>query len=300
MKPITVLALGELLWDVFPDGPQFGGAPANFACSAAELGQRHTRVFLASAIGRDTFGTQAILTLQDRGVDPSTIAVVDRPTGQVRVALDVEGRASYTFIENPAWDHLRWSEPLDAVAKRADVVCFGTLGQRNEPSRQTISRLIRATSNDCLRILDLNLRTPFWDRDIIVQSLAMANVLKLNDEELPILATLLNRTGTQEAILCGIMADYSLNVAAMTCGASGSSILGKNGERSEIAGKAVTVVDTVGAGDAYTAALALGLSFGLPLDTIDRWGTAVAAFACTQAGGTPRFPAEYRLEQFFN
>ena len=295
--PKMVLALGEVLWDVFPNGPRFGGAPANFACCVAELGQERVSVALASAVGNDDLGRQASRTLQELGVATKHVASCPIPTGQVLVQLDAEGRASYSFVDNPAWDHVLWKSELATAARAADIVYFGTLGQRSETSRQTIQKAVQVTSLNCLRIVDINLRPPFWNRDVIVQSLTLANVLKLNDEELPMVAEMLDATGTDEEILRGIMNKYSLRAIALTRGANGSLLLSHTGERSHVPGVIISVVDTVGAGDSFTAALALGLSHGLPLEVINRWATDVAAFVCTQAGGTPRIPAELRLTE---
>ncbi len=297
MTPKTILPLGEVLWDVFPDGPRFGGAPANFACAAAELGRERVRVALASAVGRDELGDRARRTLEERGVDLARLETSDHPTGRVDVELDAAGRASYTFLADTAWDHLAWSEALAAAAGRADVICFGTLGQRSVASQQAIHRAVASASADCLRVLDINLRPPYWDRDVVLESLPLANVLKLNDEELPILAGLLDLSGPEDDILRAILGRYSFHLIALTRGANGSLLQRADGERSELPGVAVTVVDTVGAGDSFTAALALGLSHEMPLGAIHRWAADVAAFVCTQAGGTPAFPPRLRLTE---
>ncbi len=290
-----LLALGEVIWDVFPDGPRFGGAPANFACAVAGLGSPGTRVALASAVGRDALGADAVRNLRARGVETGLIAESDRPTGRVDVTLDREGRASYTFLDDAAWDHVEWSDGLDSAARAAEVVCFGTLAQRSEISRGAIRKAIAAAPADCLKILDINLRPPYWSREVVLRSLPLANVLKLNDEELPILAGLLELGGSDEIVLRAILERYSYRATALTRGANGSLLLNARGERSELPAVAVTVVDTVGAGDSFAAALALGLSHGLPLARLHRWASEVSAFVCTQAGGTPLFPEHLRL-----
>jgi fructokinase len=146
-----------------------------------------------------------------------------------------------------------------------------------------------------LRILDINLRSPYWDREVIADSLALANVLKLNEEELPRVAGAVGLSGPEDDILRGLVSEYALRLVALTRGANGSVLLTATGERSESPGARVEVADTVGAGDAFTAVLALGLTHGLSLDTTHRWATAVAAFVCTKPGGTPTFPPELRL-----
>ena len=291
----TVLALGEVLWDVFPDGPRFGGAPANFACACAGLGGERVRVSLASAVGRDDLGEQARRRLTEHGVGTSHLAAVEAETGQVRVTLDAAGKASYRFIDNPAWDHIPATAGLLDAAAAADVICYGTLGQWANPSRDAIRAAVRAASPDALRILDINLRPPFWTPEVVRDSLPLANVLKLNDEELPTLAGLLGLSGTVEEVLQAVLTRYSYRLVALTRGENGAVLLDDRGGRSETAGVRVRVADTVGAGDAFAAAVALGVARGLPLAEVNRRATEVAAFVCTQPGGTPAFPERYRL-----
>jgi fructokinase len=143
---------------------------------------------MTGGVGADDLGRRAIEALHLHGVDTSCVAVVDRPTGQVRVKLDAAGRASYEFAADAAWDNVAWSDGLQQLAARADAVCFSTLGQRSKISRQTIQRFVRATPAKCLRVLDINLRPPFWNEEIVLQSVQLANVLKVNDAELSVLA----------------------------------------------------------------------------------------------------------------
>jgi fructokinase len=286
----TVIGIGEILWDVFPDGPRFGGAPANFACSVAELARDRIDVYMAGGVGADDLGRRAIEALHAHGVDTSCVAVVDRPTGQVLVKLDAAGRASYEFAADAAWDNVAWSDGLQQLAARADAVCFSTLGQRSEISRQTIQRFVRATAAECLRVLDINLRPPFWNEEIVMQSLQLANVLKVNDAELSILADVLGWRGADHELLQQLVDRFSLQLVALTRGSAGALLLSESGERSDLPGQPTVVVDTVGAGDSFAAALVVGLLSGLPIATINAWGNRVAAFVSSQPGATPHFP----------
>ena len=291
MMPLpTVIGIGEILWDVFPDGPRFGGAPANFACSVAELGRDRIDVYMAGSVGANDLGRRAIEALHLHGVDTSCVAVVDRPTGQVRVKLDAAGRASYEFAADAAWDNVAWSDGLQQLAARADAVCFSTLGQRSEISRQTIQRFVRATPTACLRVLDINLRRPFGNEEIVLQSLQLANVLKLNDAELSILADMLGWSGVDHELLPQLVDRFSLQLVALTRGAAGAVLLSESGERSDLPGQPTVVVNTVGAGDSFAATLVIGLLSGLPLATINAWGNRVAAFVSSQSGATPQLP----------
>jgi fructokinase len=286
----TVIGIGEILWDLFPGGPRFGGAPANFACCVAELARDRIDVYAVGGVGADDLGRRAIEALHLHGVDTSCVAVVDRPTGQVLVKLDAAGRASYEFAADAAWDSVAWSDKFQQLAARADAVCFSTLGQRSEISRQTIQRLVRATPAKCLRVLDINLRPPFWNEAIVMQSLQLANVLKLNDAELSVLADMLGWSGADHELLQQLVDEFSLQLVALTRGAVGALVLSLSGERSDLPGQPTIVVDTVGAGDSFTAALVIGLLSGLPIATINAWGNRVAAFVSSQPGATPHIP----------
>jgi fructokinase len=290
----TVIGLGEILWDVFPEDARFGGAPANFACSVAELAGDRIDVFMASAVGRDDPGRRAIEALDARGVDASCVAQVEFPTGQVLVSLDAAGQASYRFAADAAWDHVEWFDELQQLAARADAVCFSTLGQRSEISRRTIQRFVQATPANSLRVLDINLRPPFWNEKILLQSLQLANVLKLNDRELSVLANLLRWRGADHELLRQLMEKFSLRLVALTRGAAGATLLNEAGERSDLPAQPTVVVDTVGAGDSFTAALVVGLLNGLPLATMNAWGIRVAAFVSSQLGATPHLPSYLR------
>jgi fructokinase len=292
--PRTIVGLGEVLWDVFPDGARFGGAPANFACIAAQLAGERASVCVASRVGHDELGRRALAALSAHGVDTRSVGQDERPTGQVLVQLDGAGHASYTFAADTAWDNLVWSNELAELARRSDVVCFGTLGQRSAASKDTIQRFVRETPAAALRVFDINLRPPYWTPKVVFDSLELAGVLKLNDAELPILRDLLSLHGSDREVLHELCDRFSLGVVALTRGAAGSLLLNGAGECSDLSGSPVNVVDTVGAGDAFTAALVVGLLDGLPLGTIHQWAARVAAFVCTQPGATPRIPDSLR------
>lgn len=295
MERRTIVGIGEILWDVFPDGPHFGGAPANFACAAAELSGGAIDVFSVGSVGRDELGSQAIALLKSHGVNVSQVSATEFPTGRVDVTLDEAGIPSFDIATNTAWDNLIWSSDLERLAAQADAVCFGTLAQRSPATRETIRKFLAATRPECLRILDINLRPPFWDEQIVGDSLGLANVLKLNDAEIE--AVLESEKYEDHSLddLTQIMMDmFLLDVAAITRGPHGATLIRRSGERSDQPSPPTKVVDTVGAGDAFTAALAIGLLQGAPLGDINAWANRVASFVCTQKGGTPHFPAELR------
>lgn len=289
----TVVALGEILWDVFPDGPKFGGAPANFACTTAELAGDRMDVYIVGAVGQDDLGHKAIELLRSHGVNTTCVTQVEHPTGQVNVTLDTAGKPTFEIAENTAWDNLAWTDELEQLAARADAVCFGTLAQRSPKSRDTIRKFLRSTRPDCLRILDINLRPPFWTDKDVRESLKLANVLKLNDTELPVLAKLLDVTGTDDKLVQTLLDTSGVQVVALTRGPDGATLISVKGERSTLPAPPATIADTVGAGDAFTAALAIGLLDGASLERINTCGNQVAAFVCSQPGGTPHFPTRF-------
>ncbi|MCS7468484.1 carbohydrate kinase [Stieleria sp. ICT_E10.1] len=284
-----VVGIGEILWDVFPDGPRFGGAPANFSCSTSELSRGAAGVLMVSAVGEDELGRKAIESLKRRGVDTSVLQVNQHATGKVDVQLDDDGKASYHFADDAAWDHLVWNDALGKVAATCDAVCFGTLGQRSETSRRTINQFVQATPESALRILDVNLREPFYDDSVIQQSLALANVLKLNDDELPRLARINGLSGDDVDVMRQLAARHQLRYVALTRGADGAAIV-SDSEVSDLPGVPTEIADTVGAGDAFTAAITLGLLAGQDIDIVNRNAIAVASYVCSQPGATMTFP----------
>jgi len=285
----VIAGIGEVLWDVYPDAAHFGGAPANFACHAAGLGAEARMV---SSVGTDDLGARALEKLRERGVECGHVSRDPRhATGRVLVTLNDAGQPTYEFAADTAWDHLEWSEAIAALAARCDAVCFGTLGQRSPISRETIRRFVEATPRSALRVFDVNLRQRFYSAELIQAALRMASALKLNDEELPIVAELCGiRAVTPREMLIELATGYDLRFVALTRGPRGSLLLAGT-EEDECPAVGGNVVDTVGAGDAFTATLVTDFLRGLPLAGINRHANAVAAYVCSQKGATPALPA---------
>lgn len=290
-RPVIV-GLGEVLWDVYPDAAHFGGAPANFACHAASLGAES---WMVSSVGADDLGECALEKLRERGVKCDHVDHDARhATGRVLVTLNAAGQASYEFAADTAWDHLAWSDGLATLAARCDAVCFGTLGQRSPTSRETIRRFVGATPATALHVFDVNLRQRFYDAETIRASLQVASAVKLNDEELPIVGELCGlRAVTPREMLVELATQFDLRLAALTRGPRGSLLIAGAVE-DDCPASPTSLVDTVGAGDAFTATLVMGFLKGLPLDVINRHANAVAAYVCSQKGATPVLPVEFR------
>ncbi len=290
-RETIVVGLGEVLWDLLPSGPRFGGAPANFACSVAELSAATTSVYMLSSVGQDALGRRAIESLEQHRVASKYISQTSYPTGTVDVHLSEQGIASYQFAENTAWDHLSWSPSLSDLATKTDAVCFGTLGQRSTSSQSTILRFLEEQKPSALRVFDVNLRSPFYSDEIISHSLERSNVLKLNDEELPVVSELCGLSGSPESLLRQLAERYQLHAVALTRGPRGALLL-RGSEIDDNPGQSAKVADTIGAGDAYTAALVLGLLDDQSTATINQRGCRVASYVCEQSGATPRIPRE--------
>jgi fructokinase len=291
MNTHKIAGIGEVLWDVFPDGEQFGGAPANFACHCRALGARS---YVISCIGNDARGDRAVEFLRNHGVGTSALAVSNSyETGTVIVTLDAAGQPSYEIREGVAWDQLPYSENLEAIASELDAVCFGTLGQRSATSRKTIQKFLAVTRSNCLRVYDVNLRQSYWTEDVIRASLDLANVVKLNDEELQIVAPMHHLEGSVEAIIRSLLELYELKLIALTRGSRGSLIITPDAV-SDVAGIEVAIADTVGAGDAFTAAMITGYLNDWSLEKTNQFANRVAAFVCSKIGAVPELPEAVR------
>lgn len=285
------VGLGELLWDLLPGGRQLGGAPANFAYHAAALG---AEARVVSRVGRDDAGRELVHRLRELHIGTDCIEEDPvAPTSTVTVALGADGQPSYTIHENVAWDRLAGEVAARAAIATADVVCFGSLAQRRDVSRHTIHALLRLSPAYALRIFDVNIRQHYYSRDLIADSLALANGLKLNETELPLLAELFQLTGDERTQVDALARRFQLRVVAYTRGERGS-LVRADGEWSELPGAQIAIADTVGAGDSFTATLALGLLAGWPLATVHERAAAVASYVCTQRGATPALPAPLR------
>ena len=286
-----ILGIGEVLWDLLPTGPEMGGAPANFAYHAHALG---ARAQVITRIGSDRHGSEILWRFKEMGLPGLTVQVDEAaPTGTVSVTLSGNGIPEFTIHENVAWDRMALVQTALSAVSEADAVCFGSLAQRSQVSRRTIQRLVAATAPSAWRIFDINLRQRFYDRDVIEHSLKLANVLKLNDSELPIVAELFGIGGPVRQVIETLAQRFGLQVVALTRGPDGS-LLYHGGRWSEQAAGQVKIRDTVGAGDSFTAALCLGLLGRMELDEINAAANQVAAFVCGCVGATPQLPDELR------
>lgn len=287
-KRFKVVSVGEVLWDVFPDGAKFGGAPANVACHCAALANQACMV---SCVGDDYHGRNALNFLLERKVDIDGITVSGQyPTGTVNISVDDHGKPEYVIGSEVAWDNIEWNAAMADIMSDADAVSFGTLAQRSDISRHAIEKLIEASPASCLKVFDVNLRLNFYSDEILRNSVIKADVLKLNDEELPVVGEVFGLSGDAETVLKSFVEIGNLRLAAMTRGSNGALLISRDGQSDYPGVKIDKVVDTVGAGDAFTAMLITGLLRGKTLDEINRDACRIAAYVCSQPGATPELP----------
>lgn len=290
-KQHLILGIGELLWDLLPEGPRLGGAPANFTVMAGRLGN-HAAIL--SRIGRDDLGRQAVDLLDPQPTD-STHLQVDpvHETGRVTVALK-DGQPEYIIHQPAAWDFMELSDEWVQMAQRADAICFGSLAQRNPESRQTIQTLAAQASSSCVRVFDVNLRAPFYSGEVVQESLELATVMKMNDAEVPQVMALLGLPAEEELVAATLrmgaerlLAEFpTLQMVAVTRGGHGSLLVTRD-DWHEHPGVPAKVADTIGAGDAFTAAMTHYLLRGANLETLNEAGNRWGSWVASQSGAMP-------------
>ena len=291
MKNEIVVGIGEALWDVLPEGRKLGGAPANFAYHVSQFGLES---YIVSAVGDDALGKEITDKFTEKKLN-HIVETVPYPTGTVQVELDPNGVPQYEIKEDVAWDNIPFTPQIEALAQRTRALCYGSLAQRNEVSRQTINQFIEAMpkTDDTLIIFDVNLRQRFYTKDVLDASMRKCNVLKINDEELVTISRMLGYPGTDLQSKCWILLGrYNLKMLILTCGVNGSYIF-TSGNMSYLATPMVEVADTVGAGDSFTATFTSSIIKGLGVAEAHRRAVNVSAFVCTQHGATPVLPKEF-------
>lgn len=290
-----VIGLGEVLWDVLPTGKQIGGAPANFAFHVSQFG---LPVRVVSAIGNDALGEETRQVFAQRNLQ-AVMPSLPQPTGTVIADIDAEGVAHYTFPDDVAWDNIPFTPEMEDIARHTRAVCWGSLAQRSEASRQSILRFVDTVpeGHGQYKIFDINLRQSFYTKEIITESLRRANVLKINDEELVVVARMFGLAGTDLEAKCRtLLADYELDMVILTCGENGSYIFTPATDDCPLGGTSfmqtphVEVSDTIGAGDSFTGTLVASLLEGMDVRQAHARAVKVSAYVCTQPGAMPILP----------
>lgn len=280
-----IVGLGEILWDVFPDQKILGGAPANFAYHASQFGFNG---YAISAVGNDTLGKEILDLLEEKELN-HLIETTNFPTGTVQVTLDGDGVPQYEICEDVAWDNIPFSDETERIAKNTVAVCFGSLAQRNTVSRSTIQKFIQSVPDSCLKIFDINLRQNFYTEKIIKDSLKIANILKVNEDEIVILADMFKLESNDETIVGNyLLKEFNLEIVILTKGTEGSFVLTKD-ELLFQPTPIVKVADTVGAGDSFTAAFVSSLLSNKSIKESHKIAVEVSAYVCQKHGGMPEF-----------
>lgn len=292
-RKLTCVGLGEILWDILPAGPRLGGAPANFAFHAMQQGCDSLAV---SCVGKDERGDEALKILAEHGVKVLAPRS-DKITGYVKATLDDHGVPAYDFALDTAYDHIPQTEEFLECARHTDICCFGTLAQRQADgeSIKSIAAFLDAMPADSIRVFDINLRQHFFNKEVIVAGMKRCNAFKCNDEELPVICELLGKPSMNAAdfyhqVLKG---EYGINIFVYTCGEKGSDVFVKDQHSYEPTPK-VKVVDTVGAGDSFTATFIVATARGVDIKTAHKNAVDVAAYVCGQNGAMPVLTPELK------
>lgn len=285
-----VVGLGEVLWDVLPEGKKLGGAPANFAYHAGQfLGMDNT--IAVSALGKDKLAEETIEALKEHGLN-YLLPRVNYPTGTVQVTLSGDGIPAYEIKENVAWDNIPYSPEIADIAKNCRAVCFGSLAQRFVTSWATIRQFLDDTPADCLKIFDINLRQQFYTKDVIEESLKRCNILKINDEELVVIKRMYGYEDLDMRGICEkMLVEYDLKMLVLTCGTNGSYVFAPGLTSFQETPK-VKVADTVGAGDSFTGSFCAAILNGKPMEEAHKKAVEVSAYVCTQNGAMPTLPKQ--------
>ena len=284
-KTYEVAGLGEVLWDVFFDDEKLGGAPANFAAHAQQLGAKS---YILSAVGKDLLGQKAIDQLILLGIDTSGVQFNRySPTGRVIVSLDPMGNPAYKIDANSAWDHIQFNTAQAKIAKRLDAICFGTLAQRHPNSKNAILKILRATSTSCLRVFDVNFRQDYYHPKIIEQNLNIASAVKMNEEEFLEIGKMFSFSKNHKKGLRFLINEFDLKFGIITLGGKGAVMANIDDFCSYCPEKKIQVKSTVGAGDAFTAAAVMGWLNQNPLDQIIQKATDLATFVCSHLEAVP-------------
>jgi fructokinase len=288
---LRCVCVGEVLWDILPNGRRLGGAPANVAAYLTQFG---IATELVSAVGIDDEGQEILERLASNGIGTHGVSTVaDLPTGTASVVLDADGAPSFSIATPSAWDAIPLRDR--ATGLDANAIIFGLLAQRSTRSREAICNLVAQAPYSCLRVLDVNLRPPYFNESLVRSSLEMADVVKLNDLELPLLAQMIGLEGDETSKLKELQRRYDLQLVAYTKGASGSRMITAECDEAH-SGYSVKVMDTVGAGDAFTATVVAGWLRGMDINDLQDCANRVASFVCSQAGAVTKLRADVVTE----
>ena len=285
-KTLNIIGIGEVLWDVFPEGKKLGGAPCNFVYHAQKQGAKG---LVLSAVGSDKNGEKIFELLHSKHISTELIQVNNKATSTVDITLNNQGIPEYTIHEDVAWDFIEYNDVIEEKVSKSDVIYFGSLAQRNLISRNTILKILIEHNPETIVVYDINLRQSFYNLRDIEASLQLCNILKLNEDELKIVCELtgINAKNEEQQVM-KLLKRYNLKLLALTKGSEGSLLLNPS-EKSYLPTPKVEVKDTVGAGDAFAATMIVNFTKGRSLKEIHKKAVEISAFVCTQDGAMPQY-----------
>ncbi|MBT3443608.1 MAG: carbohydrate kinase [Flavobacteriaceae bacterium] len=285
-KKHKVGGLGEVLWDIFSDTKKLGGAPANFAAHAQQLGAKS---YLLSAVGKDLLGQKVITRLQHLQVDTSGIQVkTGHTTGHVNVSLNPMGSPIYDIQENMAWDHIKFDDINKKTVKDLDALCFGTLAQRNPKAQACILKILKSTTLDCLRVFDVNFRQDFYSPKMVQKSLDLANAVKMNEDEFSIIVGMFSLLKNHEKGLQSLIRKFNLKFGIITLGENGAVMANQDEFCFYSPKNTIEIKSTVGAGDAFTAAAVMGWLDQKSLKKIIKEASDLGTYVCSHLEAVPK------------
>jgi len=293
IRDLLVVSIGEILWDVIGNQRFVGGAPFNFAYHCRALG---AKAALISRVSHDDLGADLIRRAQSLNVDTRTIQRdSDYSTGLVTAEIHSDGTIHYLFPEECAWDHIKFTAQERNLLDFASIVNFGTLALRNPASRSAIMAAVSNLPAGCMAFLDLNLRAPYYSREIISPCLQVADVLKINEDELIVLRKMFQLATDNETGMLQLMERFDIDTIVLTRGDKGAAAVSRR-EAEVVKAMKVQVADTVGCGDAFAAAFALELATGSSLKDALTKANVVGAYVATHPGGTPDYTQDSLFE----
>ena len=274
-----------MLWDLLPGGKQLGGAPSNFAYISSLLGSEG---IVASRVGSDLLGGEALRHLAALGVTTEFVqGDLGHATGTVRVLVDHAGQPKYEIAEGVAWDFMQWTSEWQALAADADAICFGSLAQRAAASQATICQFLERAGKKAVRVFDVNLRQTFFSAEVLTESMKRADIVKVNNEELPRIMQLFGLDHRDEIASADALVElHNLKLICVTRGCRGSLLIGPNGLH-EHPGYRIQVADAIGAGDAFTAGLVHEYMRAASLPEMNETANRVGAWVASRTGAMP-------------
>ena len=282
MEKENIICFGEMLWDMLPTGKMPGGAPMNVAIHLKNFGYNTS---IISRVGTDDLGNELMDFVKEKGLNTNFIQHGQTHlTGVVKVNMDDKNNVSYKIVKPVAWDYiLLENDALEAV-KKSDCFVFGSLSARSEQTFDTLKKLLNIAK---FKVLDINLRTPYYDKETIEFLLNNTDLLKLNHLEIDEISQWFFKPGTVEENLKQLSEIFKIKTICVTLGEEGALLLHEN-KIYRSAGYEVDVVDTIGSGDSFLASFISNILKNTPVDIALNEACAMGALVATYHGASPK------------